>query len=312
MPKEFLTYQQQIEKLKSSGLAIEDEEACARVLADIGYFPVVNGYQSFFRDPSTRIYREGATFEDILALYKFDAELRGVIFPALLNVEAKIRSALAYEFCATYGERQGKYLDARCYATSKGAKRVLPKLLNMLDFIANKDASHAYLVYYRRSYGNVPLWVAVNAMTFGQISKMLMAIRDNEKARIAKRFGIKNPKELSSFIRALALYRNVCAHGERLFSHRCHVEIPDTVLHSKLGIEKVGPNYACGKVDIFSVVITLRYLLSADEFKAFKSKLVKCVNGYLVSDESIGEERLLGAMGFPAEWKKITRYKIRD
>lgn len=47
MPKEFLTYQQQMEKLRSSGLTIEDEEACFRVLADIGYFPVVNGYQSF-------------------------------------------------------------------------------------------------------------------------------------------------------------------------------------------------------------------------------------------------------------------------
>lgn len=36
MPKEFLTYQQQMEKLRSSGLTIEDEEACFRVLADIG------------------------------------------------------------------------------------------------------------------------------------------------------------------------------------------------------------------------------------------------------------------------------------
>ena len=47
MPKEFFTYQQQMEKLRSSGLAIEDEEACCRVLADIGYFPVVNGYHRF-------------------------------------------------------------------------------------------------------------------------------------------------------------------------------------------------------------------------------------------------------------------------
>ena len=41
-----------MEKLRSSGLTIEDEETCCRVLADIGYFPVVNGYQSFFRDPT--------------------------------------------------------------------------------------------------------------------------------------------------------------------------------------------------------------------------------------------------------------------
>ncbi len=33
---------------------------------------------------------------------------------ALLKVEAKIRSALVYEFCAAYGESQSNYLDARC------------------------------------------------------------------------------------------------------------------------------------------------------------------------------------------------------
>lgn len=102
----------------------------------VQYFPVVNGYQSFFRDPSTRVYRDGATFEDILALYEFDVELREIMLDALLKVEAKIRSALAYKFCAAYGESQSKYLDARCYATSKGAKRVLPKLLNMLEYIS--------------------------------------------------------------------------------------------------------------------------------------------------------------------------------
>ena len=245
-----------------------------------------------------------------MALYEFDVELREIMLDALLKVEVKIRSAVACEFCAAYGESQSKYLDARCYAASKGAKRVLPKLLNMLDYIANKDTSHEYLAYYRRAYKNVPLWVAVNAMTFGRISKMLTALRDNEKARIAKRFGVGNPKELSSFIRVLALYGNVCAHGERLFSHRCHVGIPDTALHAKIDIEKIGPDYACGKVDAFSAVIALRYLLRDDELKAFKAKLVKCVNGYLLSDESIGEGRLLEAMGFPAEWKKITRYKL--
>lgn len=57
--------------------------ACCRLLADIGYFPVVNGCQSFFRDPSTRVYREGATFRDILALCKFDVELREIMLGAL-------------------------------------------------------------------------------------------------------------------------------------------------------------------------------------------------------------------------------------
>lgn len=109
MPKEFLTYQQQMEKLRSSGLAIEGEEACCRVLADIGYFSVVNGYHRFPRPEHPGIPRR-RHFGDILALYEFDVELREIMLDALFKAEVKIGSALAYEFCAAYGESQGKYL----------------------------------------------------------------------------------------------------------------------------------------------------------------------------------------------------------
>lgn len=80
-----------------------------------------------FRDPSTRVYREGATFGNILALYEFDVELREIMLDALLKVEVKIRSAVAYEFCAAYGESQSKYLDVRCYAASKGREARSPE-----------------------------------------------------------------------------------------------------------------------------------------------------------------------------------------
>lgn len=49
-------------------------------------------------------------FWDIPALYEFDVEPREIMLDALLKVETKIRSALAYEFCAAYGDPQGKYL----------------------------------------------------------------------------------------------------------------------------------------------------------------------------------------------------------
>ena len=95
MPKEFLTYQQQMEKLRSSGLTIEDEEACFRVLADIGYFPVVNGYQSFNMSRTLSRGNEGPSQENLSRLGPFyhhpmissdrlchqtDARIRSLIF----------------------------------------------------------------------------------------------------------------------------------------------------------------------------------------------------------------------------------------
>lgn len=60
---------------------------------------------------------------------------------------------------------------------------------------------------------------------------------------------------------------------------------------------------------LYEFNVELREIM-LDALLKVKVKLVKCVNEYLLSDESIGEERLLEAMGFPAEWKKITRYKL--
>ncbi len=87
----------------------------------------MNGYQSFFRDPSTRVYRDGATFEDILALYEFDVELREIMLDALLKVEAKIRSALAYKFCAAYGESQSKVSRRSLLRDIEGREACSPK-----------------------------------------------------------------------------------------------------------------------------------------------------------------------------------------
>lgn len=84
------------------------------------------------------------------------------------------------------------------------------------------------------------------------------------KRRIAKRYGSVNSKELAQFVGVLSLFRNVCAHGERPFSHRCHVDISDMVLHAKIGIVKSGSGYTCGKNDLFAVVIALRYVMPSE------------------------------------------------
>ena len=51
-------------------------------------------------------------------------------------------------------------------------KNGITKLIKMLDMMANKNKDHEYLVYQRNKYHNIPLWVIMNTLTFGQISKM--------------------------------------------------------------------------------------------------------------------------------------------
>ena len=76
MPKPFITYQQQIALLKSKHLTVPDEMEAERVLADIGYFTLIGGYKHPFKNKSTKLYRDGVTFDDIVKLYEFDESLR--------------------------------------------------------------------------------------------------------------------------------------------------------------------------------------------------------------------------------------------
>ena len=310
MAKAFATYEQQIKKLDEDGLLIEDAAYAEAKLRDIGYFTLVNGDKRLLRDPSTGKYRADSSFSDLVALYEFDSSLRELFSHSLSYVERKMRSVVSYSFCDKHGEAQCAYLDPANYSTSKKHAKGIARLTQLLDALANRNTDHGYLVHYRTNHGNVPLWVLVNATTFGQISKMYSFLAPSEKSAVSRQFSFANEKKLEQFLKVLVLFRNVCAHGERLLTHTTHSVIPDTNLHRKLGIKKKGSQYAQGKSDLFAVVVALRHLLPKDRFLEFKKGLTRLINGYLTKSGVIGRDALLASMGFPWNWETITRFKL--
>ena len=80
----------------------------------------------------------------------------------------------------------------------------------------------------------MPLWVLMNALTFGQLSKMYSFLSSEVKSKVSQKFEFVNERQLEQYLKVLVLYRNVCAHNERLFSHKVYSEVPDTILHQKL------------------------------------------------------------------------------
>ena len=64
------------------------------------------------------------------------------------------------------------------------------------------------------------------------------------------------------------------------------------------------------KNDLFAGVIAFQYLLPKQEFLKFKRVLTAQIDNFLKSTTHISEEELLCAMDFPANWKKISLYRI--
>ena len=311
MSKPFLTYEEQIEKLvKEKFLVVGNRELVEEKLKQIGYFSLIGGYKHPFRNPMTRVYINNTTFEDILALYEFDKQLRQLFFQYICQFEKQVSNSVSYAFCEHYGEQQNEYLNVYNYNYSQQNQGGINKLIGKLNWLVYHSTEYDYISYQRNTYNNIPLWVLINALTFGQVSKMYSLLPQQVQSKVSKNFKYVNEKELEQYLKVLLLYRNVCAHNEGLFSHRVYSEIPDTLLHKKLSISKNGNQYMQGKKDLFSVVIALRYLLPGEDFLIFKKRLLSVIAKYLKSSNRLSEVELLHYMGFPVNWKDITKYKM--
>ena len=311
MVKPFLTYEEQLHKLKhEKHLLIPDEPFALEKLREVGYFTLIGGYKEPFRDPMTRVYLPGVSFEDIYALYEFDARLRELFFRELCRIEKMMRSMVSYAFCEQFGESQEAYLNPEHYNLTDRTRQTIQKLIQILGRLAQSNTEHEFIAYQRRVHHNVPLWVLLNAVTFGQLSKMYSVLPFRVRSQVSRNFAHANERSLGQYLKVLVLYRNACAHNERLFSHKVYSEIPDTPLHEKLGILRDGTQYTLGKRDLFAVVIAFCYLLPRDSFLAFKRLLKRLLSSYNKEDAAVDRDKLMSFMGFPKNWESITRYRL--
>lgn len=310
MAKVFLSYQQQIEKLKKEkDLLIEDEDYALEMLKRYSYYSLISGYKEIFKNSTTKTYKEGTRFEDIVNLYEFDAALRELFLKYLLRIEWEIKSLISYHFCEKFGENQAAYLNINNYNMSERNRAGVQKLVGVLNRYTNKKTDYNYINHAQNKHHNVPLWVLVNALTFGNMSKMYFYLPFDIQTKIAKNYLFVNEIQLAKLLAVTAQFRNICAHGERLYSYKTKNAIPDFKIHDKLGIAKKGNQYECGKHDLFAVVIAFRYLLPNDLFKKFKKELAHHLAKHLSETSCYTEKEFLHSMGFPENWLTITRYR---
>lgn len=302
MPKPFMTYDQQIEKLRKKNLLISDDEAAKKILQQYSYFALVGGYKDLFKNPTTKCYQDGTKLTDILALYRFDEQLRELTFRYLLHIEQHLRSVMSYAFCERFGADQNAYLDARNYNGDTGKKqRQIKKMIECyLEPMTTAQTQYLYIEHQKKTYGNVPLWVLMKALTFGTLSKMYEVSVSEVQTGVSKEFSCLDEKQLGQLLNYLTDYRNLCAHNERVFSHRCaQKDIPDMPLHEQLKIPRKGNTYKQGKRDYFAVVIALRYLLPENEFEEYQTGLKNRIDILCEQEKAVPKEKILTAMGFP-------------
>lgn len=227
----------------------------------------------------------------------------------LQKIERQMKSYLSFYFCEKHGESQEKYLNRANYNYIKKNQKDIDRLIRILKHYTDGRTDYQYINHAAINHGNVPLWVLVNALTFGNVSKFYLLSTYDIQAKIAKNYAGINESQISKVLIVMTGFRNVCAHGERLYCYHTKQAIPNLRLHQKLDLPKNGQEYLCGKHDLFAVVIAMRYLLSDDRFLELKKELIRTIDQYLKKTSCFTESDVLRFMGFPGRWKSITRYK---
>lgn len=304
--KSFKNLEEQINILKNKGVIISDEKSAKDKLLIGNFYNIINGYKTpFLVQISPEKYISGCTFEEIYELYNFDRNLRSIIFPAILNIENKLRSLIVYYFSEKYGESNYLTLDNFDLSPIASPEVQLDRRKYILELITsiNNSLSKAvgkkeYITHYITKYGFVPLWVLVNDLTLGQLSKFYSLMKQPEKIKVSMYWANLKHTELESFMKTLSYFRNLCAHDDRVYNARSIYPIPDTVVHKNLNIlQNANNNYQYGKKDFLSLLIVLKILLSSEEFTSIINKIYGRIRSLQQKIGSIPIEKITSVMG---------------
>lgn len=314
MHKHYMTIEEQVNFLKNEKkLKFKSEKLAKRVLQEVGYYKLINAYKIPFIINNQ--YLDNVYFEDIYNLYKFDIELKTIVFEAATNIEINFKSLLSEVISSQYGIKEKIYLKKENFAPDNGKTdeyTFAQMKKHIKDSIKKQvDNMQPAVKWYNDNYKYFPFWVVVNILTIGSVSRIYGKLKNSDKITIAKNY--KLPYDyLGSYIRHINLVRNICAHNDVLYRYKSINSIPQKIknvkdIYEKLGIlknPKTG-RYLKGSNDFLATIIIFKLLLNKENFNLFYTKFKGLLSKLKKTLSPIFYEKILNEMGLPENWFEI-------
>ncbi|OBQ54740.1 Abi family protein [Tamlana sp. s12] len=222
--KPAFTLSQQVEQLQERGLIIKHPRIAEKYLINISYYRLGEYWYVMQSDKEKHIFKPNSKFEDAIALYNFDAELRLLLFDVIEKIEISLRTKLIY-----YLSHESDPWWFQNFELFNDCKALVKTLSNLEEEITRtKDESiKKHLKKHKEDGRFPPAWKSLEQTSFGALSKLYGNLKNGVKAKndIAKDFGAVNHTYLPSWLQSIAQIRNFCAHHSRLWNRN----LPGTV-----------------------------------------------------------------------------------
>lgn len=295
--KDHKSFEEQVQILKSRNMKIENEEKAIEILKMTNYYRIT-AYALQFKTESG--YVDGATFETMYKLYKFDKRLRHIILEILESIEISLRTYMAYHLSMKYGaEAQENEQIFKNNDYYKGYDDNYGRHHNgLIDEIRSeilKSRKELFVKHHLNKYnGHFPIWVVVELFSFGMLSKTYMNLILEDQKAISKNCFDINYKLLESWLNNLSYIRNICAHYGRLYNKKMTIT---PMIHNKYKKDNIVLNR------FFISILAIKELTkNIPEWATFKIQLETLIHEYIdVID--------LELIGFPENWSEILARK---
>lgn len=299
--KVFRDTRTQIGILKSRGVIIKNKRVAKRLISNINYYNLINGYKEPFLQKNTTYekYLPGTTLEEIYALYEFDRKLRVITLEYILEIEKQVKSLISYWFSKVHGHKN--YLKLENFDT-QGIKKygqvcdLQSNLYKKISLNIDKDLS---VSHYVSGKNYLPLWVLVNTLSLGDISKFYSNMIQQERNEVARRlkWGIRE-HQLASCLFFLSTIRNRCAHDERLYSYLSYIDLCNNKYFYYFHKTSNTNNY-------FAVMVAFKMLLSKKRYQTYQKQIENLFNELDSQLSTIPIRKIRGIMGIPNNWRRL-------
>jgi abortive infection bacteriophage resistance protein len=227
------SYQEQLDILTSRGMQIANPQAARQDLANIGYYRLA-AYWYQFRviekpDDAGEVSRSeefhaGASFAQARDLWQFDRRLRLLLLEAVERIEVALRVRISHRLGedSPFGHLDSAFLDTeRCLiedshplTTGTAHEAWIAKYEEKLT-----TTDDDILRLYREKWGlKPPVWVAVELLDFGMLSKFFRLMTKVQQSDVARTFDISQGSFLVNWAKVLNHVRNMCAHHSRVWN----------------------------------------------------------------------------------------------
>lgn len=257
--------------LRSKGLnTLGQRDRALKALEFIGYFRLLI-YMRPLQDDATKRFYPGVKFDDILAIYDFDRRLRLTCLDAIERIEVAFRAAIINAMANDKACGPHFYLNA-IHFNKRDEHLAFIKVVMSLN---NKNLS---IKHYYEKYNTPftpPIWTVLEALTIGQLSKLLAGLHLDHRKNVAAYFGY-DESVICSWLKSITLLRNSSAHHGRLWNASI---TSDTPLYAK-AIRQEFPEHS-DRGRVFARAVSIQALMRVIDCNAdWKEKFKALINTF--------------------------------